>query len=276
MFFLAFLAACSDYHLAADLDPETPADTDDEVVDSPVVTEDTDVPEETEDTDVPVDEHDTGVPAATADAYANTASELYSFDSSKRTVKKIGDFENRHGTNCTWMTDIAINLAGEMYGICDDRIVRIDPTDAGFVKVVDLPSRLSAAVGLTFLPDGKLVVSQDRVETYDLATGTWTTLVDGGFDTSGDIIGLPDGYLYWTVTGGDALVRIDPSTGATTEVGSLGVTQVWGLGYADGELFGFESQGKLFTVDPGTGKATYVKDTRASGFYGATTNPVTW
>src|SRR5687767_8407622 len=132
---LVFLTGCSDYHLTTDKDPDNAADSDTGTVADTVETEDTD--ETAEDTDVedPVDEHDTDVPTATADAYANTASELYSFDPSTLKVKKIGDFVNRAGKNCTWMTDIAINLAGEMYGICDDRIVRIDPTDASFVKV---------------------------------------------------------------------------------------------------------------------------------------------
>jgi hypothetical protein len=271
------LLACSDYHLATDKDPADPADTDEDVVADPVDTEDTDVTVEDTDVDDPVDETDTDIPTATADAYVNTATELYSFDSATLKIKKIGDFVNRHGNNCTWMTDIAINLAGEMYGICDDRIVRIDPTDASFNKVVDLPSRLATAVGLTFLSDGKLVVSQDRVETYDLVTDTWTTVVDGGdFTTSGDIIALPDGFLYWTVVGGDELVRIDPATGRTSSVGKLGVSQVWGLGYASGELYGFDSNGTIFVIDTTNGKATTAKSTRAGGFYGATTNPVTW
>ncbi len=273
---LLFMLACSDYHLATEQDPADGTDTDTAVVTDPVDTEDTDVAPEDTDVDDPVDESDTDIPTATADAYINTASELYSFDPVTVRIKKIGSFVNRYGSNCTWMTDIAISLSGEMYGICDDRLVRIDPTDASFVKVLDLPDRLSAAVGLTFLSDGRLVISQDRVETYDLVSGAWQTMVDGGFSTSGDIVGLPDGYLYWSVIGGDDLVRIDPATGATRNLGGMGVSQVWGLGYAVGDLYGFDSNGTIFKVDPSTGKATSVKSTSAGGFYGATTNPVTW
>jgi hypothetical protein len=81
--------------------------------------------------------------------------------------------------------------------------------------------------------------------------------------------------LYWTVTGGDDLIQVDPNSGETRRRGSVRVTGVFGLGYADGELLGFTSAGRVIVMDPASGRAS--DDTALSGrWWGATTNPVLW
>ena len=72
------------------------------------------------------------------------------------------------------------------------------------------------------------------------------------FETSGDLVGLPDGYLYWTVVGdeSDQLVRLDPNSGLFAPVGSLGYDQLYGLGYDEGELFGFSASGLIVAISP--------------------------
>ena len=111
----------------------------------------------------------------------------------------------------------------------------------------------------------------------DPATGaTLQELVPPGqYTTSGDIIALPDGYLYWSVTGGDALVRIDPVSGGLTLIGNVGAPGIFGLAWAYGTLYGFTNDGNFLEIDPATAQ---VVSTAAIGatYWGAATNPVLW
>ena len=110
----------------------------------------------------------------------------------------------------------------------------------------------------------------------DLRTGALTPLVARGeYSTSGDIIGLPDGMLYWTVTGGDALVQVDPADGTTRRRGNIGISGIYGLGYAYGELLGFVSSGRVVVIDESSGD-TEDNAPLSGSWWGATTNPVLW
>jgi DNA-binding beta-propeller fold protein YncE len=131
-------------------------------------------------------------------------------------------------------------------------------------------------VGLTCLSNGTLVIGGSALSLIDPATGrVIRTLVPaGGYTTSGDVIALPDGMLYWTVDGGnDRVVRVDPSSGATTPLPLLGVNDVYGLGFANSQMFGFSSDGRVLTIDPTSG-AVMQNQSLPGSWNGATTNPV--
>ena len=93
-------------------------------------------------------------------------------------------------------------------------------------------------------------------------------------------MGLPDGYLYWSVRGGwdqdDQLVRVNPSTGEETWVGHLGESRLYGMGYANDELFGFSGSGTIVGVNPETGYSQKVEQYEEFSWWGATTNLVVW
>ena len=132
--------------------------------------------------------------------------------------------------------------------------------------------------GLTALSDGRLVIAGNGVAIYDVTTHQLSTLVaPNEYQTSGDIIALPDGYLYWSVNAnaGNQLLKINPSTGAVTLVGTLSYSGVWGLGYANNTFYGFDSSGAVFQIDPATAQTTHQVNTGIS-WYGAATNPVLW
>ncbi|MEN0065182.1 MAG: hypothetical protein AAGA48_23765 [Myxococcota bacterium] len=99
----------------------------------------------------------------------------------------------------------------------------------------------------------------------------------GAYDTSGDLVGLPDGFLYWTVRGepNDQLVKVDPLTGATFLVGPIDEAKLFGLGYAEGALFGFGEEGPIVRIDPKTAETTELRRD-GTAWWGATTNPVKW
>lgn len=264
------LAACTDYDLnrkAEDPPAKEPEDTAAPITD----TGDTGEPSDSGTDSGVVEVPDTEV--ATEAVYINTDTTLFSFDPVTGVATRIGDFEEGGQEIAGGMTDIAIDLSGVMFGGSFEALYRINPTTAECTYVASLDDQMT---GLTFVSDGRLVGAGEAVSFVDTRTGALTTLVARGeYYTSGDIIGLPDGMLYWTVTGGDGLVQVDPDTGETRRRGTVGVTGVYGLGYAYGDLFGFTSNGEVIEIDPTTGRST--SSSALSGrWWGATTNPVLW
>ena len=272
------LCACNDYDLQKTGDKAAEADTD-----TSDFTPDTETGGDSADTDsggaVIVDsgEADTGEPdpeVATEAIYLNTGSALYGYDPTTNTATMVGNFKNG-GKSVTDMTDIGIDLNGYMYGVAYDELYRITPTNAAVTHVATLDAQYNA---LTFVSDGPLVAAGDsQVVSVDTTTGRTKRIGGNGYTSSGDIVGLPDGYLYWSTSGGgsDDLVQIDPTTGAAVRLGSIGQSGVYALGYAYGELYGFTDGSKVMVIDSTTGKATS-SDRLSGAWWGATTNPVKW
>ena len=121
----------------------------------------------------------------------------------------VGTFSD----NSVRMTDIAIDLDGRMYGIASTDLYRIDAQTAEvtFQCTVD-----QYANGLTFISNGQLLAAGAGIFIIDLNTCLTTTVSNGdGFQTAGDVVGLPGERLFWTVNGsaGDGLVEVNPNTG---------------------------------------------------------------
>ncbi len=230
---------------------------------------------------------DAGVPPADEPVYIQTGTTLYSYDPEANQAVRIGDFRSSAGP-IDLMVDIAIDRNGTMYGgvsqhvangVYENHIYLVNPETAFCTFLFDFDDRLN---GMTFLDDGRLVIAGERVTVIDPQTGqslvTWPSTDQ--FVTSGDVVGLPDGKLYWTVEGEangdpDRVVRINPATGQTTVIGGASVTSIFGLGYANGVLYGFTSRGQVVTLDPQTGAVLALKNL-SGRWYGATTNPVLW
>jgi hypothetical protein len=218
-------------------------------------------------------------PFATAPVYVNTWTELDSWDPATNIASLVTDFAP--GVN--YVSDIAIdgwgNLLAVEAGNGSASLYAVDVHSGAFTFLAGLAD--STAAGLTFLADGRLVVAGSGVEILSPPTYTAQTLVPPGtFQTSGDVVGTPDGALYWTVQGGSALsaddlVRIDPSTGATTDLGSLPAQGVYGLSYENGTLYGFTNQGQVMTINPANPAASVVASVPGT-WSGAATNPSVW
>ncbi|MBK8012604.1 MAG: hypothetical protein IPK13_14735 [Deltaproteobacteria bacterium] len=219
---------------------------------------------------------DTAFEPAVAPSYAHTGSMLYRFDPATFRTTPVGGFRGVEGA-IDDVIDIAIDTDGMMLGgTTEGKVYAIDPS-SGFCRYrFTFDDKLN---GLTFLEDGRLVVAGERVSLVAPDDGRLIFELVGGdvFQTSGDIIGLPDGFLYWTVRGrgGDVLVRIDPRTGAVSERGATGKSGIYGLGYAEGKLFGFSREGAILTIDAGNGHVTMERES-GEAWWGATTNPARW
>lgn len=266
------LVACTDYDLVAKKDP---AEADEEDNSTFVPTEDTAVDTgEGEDTgeEVVIDTSDPEV--ARASVYINSGSTLYSYDPATNVATTIGVFKDG-GVTVSDMTDIAIDLNGHMYGIAYTELYQITPATA---EVTHLGAIRDNCNALTFVSDGTLVAAGDSgVITIDTTTLRTNKIGGQSYTSSGDIIGLPDGMLYWTVQGGasDNLVQVNPTNGQATLLGSIGTSGVYALGYADGALYGFTSGNKVIVIDSTNGRTTSTQNLSGT-WWGATTNPVLW
>lgn len=263
------LAGCSEYTLNGQQDLNVSDDT--TVPPLPDVEEPP--PEDTGD----VLEDD--IPIAREPIYINEGGRLWSWDPEADALSAVGNFFDESG-RVDGITDIAIDSEGRLYGCTFDTLYQIDPETA---EATYIGSMAVGAAGLTFVDGDQLIAAGDGVFVLDVGTGdlVQTLVPSGGFETAGDIIGLPDGRLYWTVWGGygesDWLVVIDPRTGEYGVRGETGVPRVFGLGYAQDALYGFTDDGEWVEIDATFGG---LEDRRRFGdaprWWGATTNPVRW
>ncbi len=271
---VVFGLGCSDYDLHGKEEAEgaDAKDTgnDDREVDT------ADDPEDSGDTggDTSTDTGEPDPEIATEAIYINSGSTLYSFDPATGRATQIGIFKDA-GVTVSDMTDIAIDLTGRMVGVAYTELYSITPATAEVSWIGTLDDSCN---GLTFVSDGTLVAAGDGgVITIDTGTLQQSKLGGRTYTSSGDIVGLPDGFLYWSVRGtaNDVMVRVDPTNGTTVELGDIGTGGVFALGYAYGELYGFTSAEKVIIIDATTGRT--VSTDRLSGtWWGATTNPVLW
>ncbi|MBM75628.1 MAG: hypothetical protein CMK59_09520 [Proteobacteria bacterium] len=212
---------------------------------------------------------------ATEVMYLHTSSHLFSWNDSGD-ITEIGPF-TLNGVATPGITDLAIDLNGVMYGIARDELFVINAEDASLTFVCELSVEL---MGLTFLSDGSLMGAGDGIYMINPISGSTATFVaDGQYTTSGDIVGHPNGLMYWTVIGDhgeDELVSVDPSTGETTWIGSIGAERLWGVGYFDDNLYGFSSNGSIATINPSNAISLTTKETPGHYWWGAATNPVRW
>lgn len=206
--------------------------------------------------------------------YAHTADALYVVDPRTFSVTRIGDFRwPATGGGSNEMTDLAINAAGEAWGITFTSLYRVDLTNAQCTYVA--PFSGSLFNGLSFIPGGELeagevLVAANRsggVYRVDTATGA-TRLVGtygGALGSSGDIVSVASGGTFATVIDNDTgfepveyLARINPMTGRAVRIGPTGVSRTWGVGYWRSIVFGFTADGAVVTLDITTGRATEV------------------
>jgi len=275
---LLLLAGCSAQQYDVD-DDDSGEPGDDDTGDDDAGDDDTSLPDD-DTADDDTDDDDTGDDdtgsGATEYMYAQTSDDLYAVDKdSPYTVTHLGAFSE------TNITDLAVDMDGRMYAVTFDTVFEVDPVTAQLTSVAYRED--SSFFALTALSDGTMLAgSDDAIFEVDVLTGDidyYDSL--GSWEFAGDMVGLPDGLLYclvWpTDEGADStsLVVYDPATGSTTEIGQTGHGSMFGMGFADWKMFGFNTDGEILEIDRKTGAAEVIA-TPGHEFWGAATNPMRW
>ena len=270
---VGLLTGCPGETYDDDLDDDT-AMPDDDVSDDDVADDDTG------DDDTTAADDDTGdddtATGASEYMYAQTSDDLYAVDKdSPYAVTHIGTFSE------TYITDLAVDMDGRMYAVTFAEVFEVAPDTAALAPVAAMFD--GSFFALTALSDGRLLAGSDNaIYEVDVVTGdvSWFDSL-GDWEFAGDMVGLPDGLLYCLVWPTDiwaestSLVVYDPATGVTTEIGLTGHGSMFGMGFADWTMFGFNTDGEILEIDYTTGAAEIIA-TPGHEFWGAATNPLRW
>lgn len=207
--------------------------------------------------------------------YAHSENHLYRLDPQTNAVSDVGVF-----TCTSLMWDLALDKDNVMYGTTSNSLVAIDPETA---KCQNIAVGDGYPNSLTFVPAGVLDASEEvlvgyNVSTYvkiDKKTGQKTDIGSlnpnpTGTDwvSSGDIVSIIGGKTYLTAKPfwefepkADTLLEVDPKTGQALKViGKVVLTDVWGLAFWGGRIYGFAEDGRAVELDLNSGKAKLLTD----------------
>jgi hypothetical protein len=189
--------------------------------------------------------------------YAETKDTLYELDAKTLVVKTVGAF-----TGCSDVIDIALDKDSNMYATTPDGLYTVDTKTVACTLVANGSAYPNS---LSFVPAGTLDPMVEALVGYvggtyvriDEKTGAITMMgsIGQGYSSSGDIVSVKGGGTYLTVKGGpksdcdDCLIQIDPKTGAfLLDWGPVGRSNVFGLAFWGGAVYGFDTAGTLFEV----------------------------
>ena len=160
------------------------------------------------------------------------------------------------------MSDIAA-YSGTLYGISlapfggYSTLYSINPSSGSGTAIGSGAGAVLNA--LAFSPSGTLYAAGgDSLYTVDPSTGTATDIGSGAYTSSGDLEFDSSGTLYLTSTSnnGDQLFAVNPATGQGTLIGNIGYSEVYGLAYFNGVMYGFTGAGAVISIDLTTGAGT--------------------
>lgn len=224
---------------------------------------------------------DAGPPPA-ARMYVHSRDTLYVIDDDNFDLVEVGPLGMPPEIG---LTDLAVTPDGSLYGISGGALYRIDAATGEATDVADVPGVLN--VGLTFLPDGRLLATDKEggVRRIDPATGAVEEVgaFGGGYATAGDLVAVADGTMYAISDEGpsgneaqsNVLLVVDPDTGQSVDaVGQIGYGGVFGCAYANGKVYAFTQGGEVIEIDRTTGAGSFVRDFQDMSFWGAAVSPL--
>jgi hypothetical protein len=199
--------------------------------------------------------------SVTAEVYGHSGDQLFRLDPISKAVFFVGTFKGCGSE----VYDLAMNKDSQIYvTTATTGLYSVDKKNATctLIKSGNYPNSLS------FIPAGILDINDEALVGYEgsdyvkinYKTGVQAIVrknaLGDGLTSSGDIVSVKGGPTYLTVTGGDGpcvssdcLVRVDPKTGAVLKnYGSVDHTDVYGLAFWAGEVYGFDASGKIFQV----------------------------
>lgn len=186
--------------------------------------------------------------------YGHSPSVLYKLDPKTKAVTAVGAFDCSQS-----IIDLAIDENSKAFVTSFSGFYSLDLKTAKCTMI----SGGSYPNSLSFVPKGTLDPNVEALVGYfgaqyvriDPATGSISNVgtgLTGGFSSSGDIVAVKSGGAFLTVKGpscSDCLLQVDPKTGALVQnYGSLGYTDVFGIAFWGGAVYGFTNGGQLFEV----------------------------
>ncbi|CAN5431730.1 hypothetical protein BH11MYX1_BH11MYX1_18080 [soil metagenome] len=166
----------------------------------------------------------------TSKVFAHSSTTLYRVDTSTFQAQMIGTMP---GLGTEALTDIAIDKNDQMVGVTSSKLYSIDSTTGSVTLIKALAASVSGLTSLSYVP------------------------VDPGDPNSDDIL--------VTANAQGAVFKIDPTTGAATQLGSYGTSSL-GKVSSSGDIVGVRGLGIYATVNVGTETNDYL----------AKIDPVTW
>ena len=176
------------------------------------------------------------------------------------TVDAANGNVNVIGNMGTFMTDIAFDSLGNLYGISFLDLYSIDKNTASASLIGNFGG--TSLNSLTFDAAGNLYAANDSLYSINVATGTASLIGNGGdaYLSSGDLAFI-GGELFLTSDGTpDTLFKLDTGTGVGTLVGDIGFNEVFGLATNNNvDLFGVDGTSVL-SIDAITAVGTFLVD----------------
>lgn len=272
-----------------DADDDADDDDDDDSV------EDSDTPEGCEIDSHEHDEDGDGIPdaddpfcddperpgRARADVvYAHSSTTLYTFDPRTLAFELVGPFFVETG-GAPQTTDIAIDRFGVLYAVTFAELHACDPATAECWPLGPL-----ATNSLGFVPFGILDGDDDTMVTVAGSTFTRVELVGPDateapvasvepYSSSGDVTSLSDGSTLFTSpssSGVDALVQVDPVTGAVLGEREGVASSAYGLATFHDDVLIFDQLGQVSLFEPQSGGADFGV-VGPEGWWGAAAHP---
>lgn len=203
-----------------------------------------------------------------AAVFAHTSSQLYRLENNVFTLVGTFSFNKAFGQ----VTDIALDDAGLLFAVTFNDLFQCDKTNAKCTWLASLPQQFN---GLTFVPKDVVTPGQPALigvansGDWNLITvkGTTATIQKlgsyGGYASSGDAFSVEGVGTYATVKSGfggtDKLVQVNPANGAVLKtIGDTGVSDLWGIAWSNQVLYGFSDDGKVYSLNMQTGKASTI------------------
>lgn len=192
--------------------------------------------------------------------YGHTASTLYKVNATTKVVTAVASFHNCDSD----VIDLALDAYSHAYVTTINGLYRLDLAN-GNCTAVNAANLDTYPNSLSFVPKGTLDPSVEALVGYtgssyvriNVVTGVISQVgtLGGGLVSSGDIVSVMDGGTYLTAKNpnasgnSDYLVEVNPTTGALVRnLGPLPFTDVFGLAFWGGSLYGFSNGGTLFEI----------------------------
>lgn len=162
------------------------------------------------------------------------------------------------------MWDIAFDPLGNLFGTNGTSLYRIDKSTAVATPVGSLGATITS---LVFNPSGALYGSGNSLYSINPGTGAATLIGGSAYGFSGDL-SFAGGQLYLSHGQGafpSTLSVLNTSTGVRSQLGSMGVPQVYGLASPDRAVLYGVAGTNVYTVNGTTGASTVALDFSGRG-----------